>query len=150
MSEDRQSGLGAFGADREEPDDGDVVCLVAVQPYTFERCADGFYPCPRGYDRADRAFDWMAFYRTAPTSAVTHYARVTDRFVDDGSWIGADRWEKLIGRFSDTEEAMVFELGPLRRLATPVENDARGVRGAWYPTFAELRDAETISALAPD
>ncbi|MFB6194485.1 MAG: hypothetical protein ABEI75_05415, partial [Halobaculum sp.] len=96
---DRQSGLDAFDDDdRPEPDEKSVVCLVAVRPYTFERCADGFYPCPRTYDRTERAFDWMAFYRTAPTSAVTHYARVTDRFTDDGSWIGSDRWEKLIGR----------------------------------------------------
>ena len=143
-----QSGLDAFGeTDRPEPAEEDVVCLVAVQPYTFERCADGFYPCPLGYDRTERAFDWMAFYRTAPTSAVTHYARVTDQFVDDGSWMGADRWEQLIGQFSDANEAMIFELGSLYRLSNPVENDLNGVRGAWYPTFGELSRADVLSEL---
>lgn len=148
-----QTGLAGFGDDVEPEDTApdDLVCVVAAQEYTFEQCANGFYPAPRSYERCDRAFEHMAFYRTAPTSAVTHYARVTDRFVDDGSWMGADRWEQLIAPFSDDDEAMVFELDELRPLATHVErgdDGPNGVRGAWYVTLEELRGADSLSALA--
>lgn len=145
------SGLDAFidgGPDpREDPADA-TVCLVATVAYTFEQCRNGFYPAPIEYPRTEREFDFMAFYRTAPTSAVTHYAPVTDRFVDDGSWMGADRYERLIGRFSDSEAAMVFELGELRALELPVENDANGVRGAWYTTLGRLKAATVLSDLS--
>jgi hypothetical protein len=147
----RDADLSAFGTDdREDLPDDATVCVVAAVDYTFEQCANGFYPCPREYPRTERAFDVMGFYRTAPTSAVTHYARVTDRFEDDGTWMGETRYEKLIGQFSDAETAMVFELEELRPLDVPVKNDehgTNGVRGALYCTLGELREARTLSEL---
>jgi hypothetical protein len=61
--------------------------------------------------------------------------------------MGEERYERLIGQFSDAEAAMVFELGPLRELDPPVENDGAGVRGAWYTTLERLREATVLSAL---
>ncbi len=92
----------------------------------------------------------MAFYRTAPVSAVTHYAPVTGRVEqtrgEAGPMTEAD-WEALIDPFSSERVVMIFELGELVPLATPVGNDANGVRGAWYTTVGELRSAATLSAL---
>jgi hypothetical protein len=124
------------------------VCVVAVVDETFAACREGLYPAPTEYARTERAFDWLGLYRTAPTSAITHAAPVTDRFVDDGSWMGTDTYETLIGRFSDAEAATVFELGPLHALATPVANDRTGVRGAWYCRVGDLVAATTLSELA--
>jgi len=138
----------------DAPDDdapGDArVCVVATQSDTFERCRAGFYPAPRSYDRTRADFDYMAFYRTAPVSAVTHYARVVDRTQqtrgDSGPMAEAD-WEALIDPFSEERVVVVFEFDELVPLARPVENDRNGVRGAWYCAVADLREAETLSAL---
>ncbi|SDG14159.1 hypothetical protein SAMN04488067_11715 [Halorubrum xinjiangense] len=144
--------LDRFAADAPADDaPGDArVCVVATQPETFERCRAGFYPAPRSYDRTRAAFGYMAFYRTAPVSAITHYARVVDRAEqtrgEPGPMDETD-WAALIDPFSAERVVVVFELDDLVPLERPVENDLNGVRGAWYCTIDELRAAGTLSGL---
>jgi len=144
--------LDRFAADAPTDDaPGEArVCVVATQPDTFERCREGYYPAPRSYDRTRADFDYMAFYRTAPVSAVTHYARVVDRVeqtrggpgpMDEGDWAA------LIDPFSEERVVVVFEFDGLVPLDSPVENDLNGVRGAWYCAVDDLRAAGTLSAL---
>ncbi|MFB6117927.1 hypothetical protein [Halosegnis sp.] len=145
--------LDRFAADAPADDapDGARVCVVATQSETFMRCRDGVYPAPRSYERTRRAFDYMAFYRTAPVSAVTHYAPVTDRIEQTRSQPGPldeQDWERLIDPFSEESVVVVFELGKLVPLDQPVANDKNGVRGAWYCTLEDIRTAETVSELA--
>ncbi|MFW6434916.1 MAG: hypothetical protein ACOCY1_00900 [Halovenus sp.] len=129
----------------------DRVCIVATRDATFERCGAGFYPAPRSYARTTAEFEYMAFYRTAPVSAITHYAPVTDRIEQHRGDVGpmdeAD-WQYLIDPFSDEQTAVVFELGALVALDPPVENDQQGVRGAWYCSLDALRESRTLSELA--
>ncbi|RLM59248.1 hypothetical protein DVK02_00395 [Halobellus sp. Atlit-31R] len=144
--------LDQFAADAP-PDDapGDArVCVVATQPDTFDRCRAGFYPAPRSYDRTRANFSYMAFYRTAPVSAITHYARVTDRTEqvrgEPGPMADAD-WEALIDPFTEERVVVVFGFDELVPLDHPVQNDDHGVRGALYCTVDDLRAADTVSAL---
>ena len=145
--------LDRFAADAPDDDaSGDAsVCVVATQAETFERCRAGYYPSPRSYDRTRADFEHMAFYRTAPVSVITHYARVIDRTEqvrgEAGPMSEAD-WEALIDPFSEERVVVVFEFDPLVPLSHPVENDVNGVRGAWYCTVNDLRVAETLSALS--
>jgi hypothetical protein len=144
--------LDRFAADAPDDDGpGDArVCVVATRPDTFERCREGFYPAPRSYDRTRADFDYMAFYRTAPVSAVTHYARVVDRVEqtrgEPGPMDEAD-WAALIDPFSEERVVVVFAFDDLIPLDSPVENDLNGVRGAWYCAVDDLREAATLSGL---
>lgn len=145
--------LDRFAADAPD-DDAPAearVCVVAAQPDTFERCRSGLYPAPRSYDRTREPFEYMAFYRTAPVSAITHYARVRDRVEQTRGAAGpmdeAD-WQATIDPFTDERVVVVFLLEEPVPLAAPVENDGTGVRGAWYCTIADLRAADTLSELA--
>ena len=147
--------LDRFAADAPDDDaPGDArVCVVATQPDTFQRCRDGIYPSPRSYERTRTPFEYMAFYRTAPVSAVTHYAEVTDRVTQVRGEVGPmdeSDWAATIDPFSETSTVVVFELGELVPLESPVENDRNGVRGAWYCSVADLRAAATISELSAD
>ncbi|WP_276261377.1 hypothetical protein [Haloglomus litoreum] len=131
------------------------VCVVATRPDTFEACRVGLYPAPRSYDRTRREFDAMAFYRTAPVSAITHYARVTGRTEETraaahgggATHMTPERWETLIAPFSEERTVLVFELDDLVPLSDPVANDGTGVRGAWYCTLRDLRAASALSDL---
>ena len=147
-SEDAEPGEPAAG--ERAPADA-RVCVVATQPDTFRRCREGLYPCPRSYDRTTEPFEYIGFYRTAPVSAVTHYARVTDRVEQQRGGEGpldAEGWAATVDPFSETDRVVVFELGDLVALDTPVENDRNGVRGAWYCTVGDLRSAGRLSELA--
>ena len=145
--------LDRFAADTPDddaPDEG-RVCVVATQPDTFDRCRSGLYPAPRSYDRTRADFDYLALYRTAPTSAVTHYARVTDRTEQTRGEPGPmdeDDWMTLIDPFSTERVVVVFKFDELVPLDSPVENDGHGVRGAWYCSIADIRAADTLSDLA--
>ena len=133
------------------PDATDRVCIVATRDATFERCREGLYPAPQSYDRTTAPFEYMAFYRTAPVSAITHYAAVTDRTEQrrgDAGPMDDDDWHDLIEPFSEERTAVVFELGALVALDPPVENDRNGVRGAWYCSLEALRESRTLSELA--
>lgn len=140
----------ATPCDGAPPDDA-RVCVVAVRPDTFDRCRRGLYPSPRSYDRTREPFEYLAFYRTAPVSAVTHYAPVlarTEQTRGESGPMTESDWAATVDPFSAERVVTVFELGELIPLERPVTNDRNGVRGAWYCPVGDLRAATTISELS--
>ncbi|PSP63543.1 hypothetical protein BRC77_06695 [Halobacteriales archaeon QH_8_64_26] len=130
--------------------DDERVMIVAVVDETFDIARHhGFYPSPISYERATEPASYLALYRTAPQSAITHYAPIEDRFEDGGSHADIDWFDRLIGSRSSDETAMVFRLGDLTPLDRPVVNDTDGVRGAWYATLDALEAATDLSELEP-
>lgn len=126
------------------------VCVVATRPATFERCQAGLYPVPASYDRASKPFTYLAFYRTAPISSITQYARVRNRIEqhrDDAGPMNEADWTATIDPVADTDSVVVFELDGLIELDEPVTNDLTGVRGARYCPIENLQKASTLSEL---
>jgi len=132
--------------------------LVAVVDETWDAVLhDGFYPCPSSYPRAGAPAERMAFYRTAPESAITHHARIVDRteeVVAPETDLAAasrdtDRLARLVGERGG-DRVTVFDLADLTPLSSPVVpgDDVPAVRGVWYTTVAALEAAETLGALA--
>jgi hypothetical protein len=130
--------------------DDERVMIVAVVDETFDIVRHhGFYPSPISYERATEPTAYLALYRTAPQSAITHYAPIEDRFENEGSHADIDWFGRLIGSRSNDETAVVFRLGDLTPLDRPVMNDTDGVRGAWYVTLDALEAATDLSELEP-
>lgn len=154
MTDSGPLGSGSRHCSGDAPTDA-TVCTVATRPDTFRRCREGFYPCPASYPRTDRDFSYLACYRTAPTSAITHYAPVCGRVLEEagaaareGTIMDRKDWAETIEPVSDERRAVVFRLGGLVALESPVRDDQSGVRGAWYSQLRHLREADTLSELA--
>lgn len=108
---------------------------------TFKKYMEGVYPVPSTYSRASKKFKLLAAYRKAPISAVTHVAQVKKREKTRNS---SSHIEDLLRR--DHDELTVFHLEDPKEI-DPVENDISGVRGTWYTSLQEIRDAEKLSDL---
>ena len=55
------------------------TALVPMRDETFKTYMEGVYPVSSTYPRASKKFKFLAAYRKAPISAVTHVAQVEKR-----------------------------------------------------------------------
>jgi hypothetical protein len=117
------------------------TALVAMREETFKTYMEGVYPVPSTYPRASKKFKFLAAYRKAPISAITHVARVKKR---EKTRNPSGHIEDLLR--GDHDELTVFHLEDPKEI-DPVENDVSGVRGTWYTSLQEIRDAEKLSDL---
>jgi len=119
------------------------VIVVSVGDFTFSRAKEEeIYAFPSSYNRSAKKY--IAFYRSAPTGAVTHFAEIED--VEEN--FEPEVKYKIIA-FGDRvdEEATCFHLANFRELSEPVSSNGHGIQGIVYTTLKKLKNAEKVSEL---
>lgn len=116
--------------------------IVPIRDFAFDRIlSDNVYAFPESSDR--RILDYMAFYRTKPTSAITHFSKV--KLVDDGD---IDMQYRAIC-FGDNanEDVKVVQLEWTKELEKPITTEEYGIQGMRITTKESLRNATTIDEI---
>ncbi|EGQ43297.1 MAG: hypothetical protein J07AB43_12870 [Candidatus Nanosalina sp. J07AB43] len=116
------------------------VCIVAMREETFNMfLEDQIYPVPAKYPRASKQFSYLAAYRKAPVSAITHIAQIKDQEITDNPRPNIDQLVK-----QDYSKVKLFHLEKPEKISK-VGNDQSGVRGARYTNLSQIRQASSLS-----
>jgi hypothetical protein len=118
------------------------ACIVAMREETFDTfLEDQVYPVPERYPRASNDFSYIAAYRKAPISAITHIAHIRDQEVTDNPRPSIDQLLR-----KDYSKLKLFHVEKPKKISR-VENDQSGVRGAQYTSLLQIRQADSLSQI---
>lgn len=120
------------------------VIVVAASDYSFEKVQEKkIWAEPSNYNRGGDC-DYIAFYRSRPESAITHYAKIES--IEERDDVLSE-WE--IGMMMPNYEGTprVYELSNLEKLEQPVEKDPNYIQRHKYTTLKALKNAEGISEI---
>lgn len=118
------------------------ACVVAMREETFDTfLEDRVYPVPERYPRASNDFSYIAAYRKAPISAITHIAHIRDQEITDNPRPSIDQ---LIRQ--DYSKLKLLHVENPEKISR-VENDQSGVRGARYSSLSQIRQADSLSQI---
>lgn len=119
--------------------------ITSVGDFSFEQAKErNFYACPASYGW--KKCDYIAFYRGKPVSAVTHFAKIKNISEDGDPLTRADRIRMFPDRMDET--AVVYEIGDLEKLESPVEcAGGHAVQGAMYEDLETLKSADAVTDL---
>lgn len=118
------------------------VLIVPLRDFAFDRLTeDHIYAYPASSDK--KIFDYIAFYRPDPISAVTHYGEVES--VEEGD-IDMTYRAICFGDRAD-EDAIIVRFSDIEELENPVEGAGYGVQGRMYTTLESVLAADTLQDL---
>lgn len=123
--------------------EGDTT-IVPIRDFAFQKVlSDEMYAFPTKSDR--RILDYMAFYRTEPTSSITHYAKVDS--IQDGTDSLDMQYRVLCFGDDAHENATRVNFEWVKELDTPVTTEKYGIQGTRITTEDSILSSETVDDL---
>ncbi len=119
--------------------------VVTVDKYSFEWLMDNLKYSFPGCPEERKIMDYMAFYRTKPVSAVTHYGEVRE-VIKNADVNGKYRLLNFGDRARDQATTIAFD--HLSKLKNPVKADnGQAIQGVYYTKMEYIKRVKTIPEL---
>jgi hypothetical protein len=125
-----------------EDSEGNNVVIVPLRDFAFDYLLENqVYAYPASSDK--KVFDYIAFYRANPVSAITHYGEVES--VQEGD-INM-KYRAICFGDKANEDAIIVQFSYIEDLENAVEGARYGVQGRMYTNLESLLAADTLQDL---
>jgi len=119
--------------------------VVSISNYSFNYLLKNLeYSFPGSLEER-KIFDYIAFYRTKPISAITHYGKVK-KIIENAEIDGRYKLLNFGDRVMENGTKVLFE--KIIELKSYVEsNDGNAIQGKYYTKLHYIKNEKTISDL---
>jgi len=119
--------------------------VVSLDDYSFDYLVENLEYSFPGSPEERRIMKYMAFYRTKPMSAITHYGKVKE-MVDNAEVDGRYRLLNFGDRAREEATTITFEY--LSELKEPVKGvGGKVIQGIYYTRLEYIKKAKTVPEL---
>jgi len=130
--------------DKDNNDDFNTT-VVTLDDFSFDWLMDNLeYAFPGSPDER-KLWDYVAFYRTSPVSAITHYGKI-EEVIEDAEVDGKYKLMNFGYRAPEKSTKVLFE--DITELEKPVKAEgSKAIQGTYYTKLEYIKKAETIPEL---